>query len=66
MVPNGENVFVISSSVTPFVKPPQYTVQLVGLLWLYTCQSDYDYVNNKMIARNLEKALYVIILSHNN
>lgn len=36
MVPNGENVLFISSSVMPFVKPPQYTVQLVGLLWLYT------------------------------
>lgn len=37
MVPKGENVFFINSSVMPFVKPPQYTVQLVGLLWLYTC-----------------------------
>lgn len=36
IVPKGENVLVIRSSVMPFVKPPQYTVQLVGLLWLYT------------------------------
>lgn len=34
--PNGAKVFCISSSVKPLVRPPQYTVQFVGLLWLYT------------------------------
>lgn len=34
--PKGANVFCIKSSVSPFVSPPQYTVQLVGELWLYT------------------------------
>lgn len=36
ITPNGENVFCISSSLIPFVKPPQYTVQFVGDVWLYT------------------------------
>ena len=36
MLPKGEKVFCMSSSVRPLVRPPQYTVQLVGLDWLYT------------------------------
>ena len=34
MQPKCENVFCRSSSVRPFVIPPQYTVQFVGLDWL--------------------------------
>lgn len=36
MLPKGANVFVIRSSDRPAASPPQYTVQLVGLDWLYT------------------------------
>ena len=34
--PKCENVFCSSSSERPLAMPPQYTVQLVGLDWLYT------------------------------
>ena len=36
MDPNVEKVFWRSSSESPLAIPPQYTVQLVGLDWLYT------------------------------
>ena len=36
MEPNCANVFCSSSSERPLAMPPQYTVQLVGLDWLYT------------------------------
>mgnify|MGYP006888792814 CR=1 FL=1 len=36
MEPKLAKVFCSSSSERPFAMPPQYTVQLVGLDWLYT------------------------------
>lgn len=36
MEPKCANVFCSSSSERPLAMPPQYTVQLVGLDWLYT------------------------------
>ena len=36
MAPKLANVFCKRSSDSPFVMPPQQTVQFVGLLWLYT------------------------------
>lgn len=44
MLPNGENVFCMSSSERPLVRPPQYTVQLVGLDWLYTSSNVSGFV----------------------
>lgn len=57
MDPKGEKVFCISSSVRPLVSPPQYTVQLVGLLWLYTSSN----VNGFEFAANKKKRKNVLI-----
>lgn len=62
MLPNGANVFCTSSSVSPLVSPPQYTVQLVGLDWLYTSSNVSGLVlAGKKQQQNLKQKKYKMI-----